>query len=155
MSILAKFKNSKKNTKIIALALVMAVVAGGLAFATTHNSKQAAKSNAAKKASTGTHTITTKSGKKITVPNVNQTADQRAKLSDDRFQKRIDSAVKQKRITDAQAKLIKDKAAQQAKVNLTKLDPKARAAAQKDLYTWAKDNKIPLSFVFEMSRPRA
>lgn len=155
MSIFSKFKMSSKNTKLIALAAVMAIVAGGLAFASTHNTKQAAKNNTGKKASRGTHTVTTKNGKKITVPNTTQTPEQRAKIAEDRFKKRLDTALKQKRITEAQAKLIKAKAAAVAKINSSKKDPKARAETQKELYAWAKDNKIPLSFVFEMSRPRA
>lgn len=143
-----------KNAKLITIALVMAVVAGGLAIASSHNAKQAAKNNPAKNSSTGTHTVTTKDGKKVVVPNAPKSSEQKAKVAEERLQKRIDSAVKQKRITDAQAKLIKTKAAEVAKASTATQDPKARAEKQKELYSWARENKIPVSFVFEMSRPR-
>ena len=153
MSVISKIKNSSKNTKLIAIALVMAVVAGGITFASSrHTFKRAAVKNA-QKAAPMMRTVTTKDGKKIKVPVPTQDPAQRAKLNEVRLQKRIDSAVKQKRLTAAQAKLIKDKYASLTNVKAT--DIKARSEAQKDLYTWAKDNKIPLSFVFELSRPRA
>lgn len=123
------------NSKLIAVALIMAVVAGGLAFATVHNSKQTAK--------------------KVTVPTMQKSPKKQAKTNEERLQRRIDSAIKQKRITEAQAKLIKAKAAEVANKTTDVKDAKARAELQKDLYAWAKENKIPLSFVLEMSRPRA
>lgn len=156
MSIKNKITGSSKSVKLIALALVMAAVAGSLAFAASHNTKQASKNDSGKKNTSSTKTITTKDGKKVTVSNASKlTPEQKAKVAEERFQKRIDSAIKQKRITEAQAKLIRSKAAEVSKNGYSTQDAKARAELQKNLYAWAKDNKIPLSFVFEMSRPRA